>query len=709
MRHGHPSPSGRERNSHRTPTIGPSLNQRTMRAMNRHRLPHFVATSLLILGVTVSAYGASDTPAAPSTADHASPPIVERIEADSPRVTSGGIAYTAPAAWSLSTTGARVVLTAQEGDSHVAIIDAASTEPDAAVAEAWAQYRPAPPPPLKLINELPARDGWDQAKQYDYESSPNEKRFAFASARRHGTNWTIVLFDASEATANKRSAEFGLLLESIRPKDYVRETFAGKAANKLDAARLAKLDSMIELARAELGIPGISIAVVQDGKLVQAKGYGLRELGKPTPVDADSLYMIASNTKALSTLLLAQLVDDGKLRWDQPVVEVYPAFGLGDASTTAATQIQHLVCACTGLPRKDFDWLFEFDKATPLTEMKYLAGVQPTTKFGETFQYSNLLAAAAGFTAAHVLSPDIELGQAYDAAMQARIFSPLGMKSTTFDYKQALKGNHASPHSWNIDGKTAVAPMDLNYSIYPLRPAGGGWSSANDLIKYVQLELANGVTSSGQRIVSQANLLKRRERQVPLGEDAIYGMGLEVDRSNGVPVVHHGGSMIGFKSDMLWLPENGVGAVILTNSDLGGPLLGLFRRYLLELLFDGKPEAIENIKAASKTIRAGLAAERPRLAVPADSKAVAALAKRYVNDALGPIDVKTSASTTTFDFGEWRSAVASRTNDDGTVSFVAITPGQDGFNFVAGQSAEGKRTLTLRDSQHEYVFVEVAK
>lgn len=646
--------------------------------------------------------GASDPP-------HADPlPIPQTIAADTPRVTPGGVAYTAPAGWSMIENGALVILTAQEGDARLAIVDATAAEPDAAVAEAWRLYQITPAPPLKLAVEHPAREGWDQIKQYDYEVSPNEKRTVFAGALRHGTRWAVMILDAQDATLNKRSAQFGLLAQSVRPEAYNRESFAGKTAHKLDAARLAKVDELIELGRKELGIPGVSIAIVQDGKVIHAKGYGVRELGKKAAVDPNSLFIIASNTKALSTLLLAQLVDDGKLRWDQPVTEVYPDFKLGDAATTAATRIEHLVCACTGLPRKDMEWLFEFANATPLTELAYLAKVQPTTKFGEAFQYSNLLAAAAGFTAAHVVAPKQELGKAYDAAMKARIFTPLGMKATTFDFKQALKANHASPHSWNIDGVTEVSPMDLNYSIYPMRPAGGAWSSANDLIKYVQLELANGVTPKGKRIVSEENLLKRRQKYADAGKDRIYGMGLAVSTRYGTPIVAHGGAMIGFKSTMFWLPEHGVGAVILTNSDLGGALQGPFERYLLELLFDGKPEAIENLESGAATARESLATERPRLTVPADPAAVAALAQRYTSDALGTIDVKVAKSGgTTFDFGEWKTEVASRKNDDGTLSFVAITPGQSGFGFVVGKAADGKRQLILRDAQHEYVFVEV--
>ena len=109
--------------------------------------------------------------------------------------------------------------------------------------------------------------------------------------------------------------------------------------------------------------------------------------------------MIASNTKALTTLLLAKLVDEHRLTWDTPVTQLFPRFRLGDADTTRSVLVKHLICACTGMPRQDLEWLFEYGKMTPESSLALLGTMQPTSKFGELFQYSNLMAAAAGYTA----------------------------------------------------------------------------------------------------------------------------------------------------------------------------------------------------------------------------------------------------------------------------------------------------------------------
>jgi hypothetical protein len=244
---------------------------------------------------------------------------------------------------------------------------------------------------------------------------------------------------------------------------------------------------------------------------------------------------------------------------------------------------------------------------------------------------------------------------------------------------------------------------ELNYSIIPLRPAGAAWSNVDDMLKYVSMELANGKLPDGTPYIPKEPLLERRAPQVAIGKDETYGMGLMVDTEYNIPVVHHGGDMIGFHSDMMWLPEHGVGAVILTNGDPGWLVRTVFRRKLLEVLFDGNAEADGQIAASARTFYDQMAAERKLLMVPADSVEAAKLAARYQHPAVGEIGVSRRHGATMFDFGEWSSEVASRKNPDGTISFITIVPGFIGLEFVLGEN-----TLTLRDAQHEYVYSAVA-
>jgi CubicO group peptidase (beta-lactamase class C family) len=643
---------------------------------------------------------------APVTAQPAEPaPAAEKLTADTPRTTVEGATFIAPAGWSITVRGPATILESPEGNSRIALVDVHAKEADAAVAVAWAAYNPPKFWPLKRATPQEDRDGWTDQKQYIYQTSPNEKRAIAANAARHGSTWTVAIFDMDEAVAEKRGSQVGLIFSRLLPRDYQRESFAGKAPNRLDADRLGQLTAFVDQARDSLGVPGVALGIIQDGKVIFADGFGYKELGKPGKPDADTLFMIASNTKALTTLLLARLVDGKRLTWDTPVTRLMPSFKLGDEATTQSVLVKHLICACTGLPRQDLEWLREWKGATPETALKLLGTMQPTSKFGEMFQYSNLLAASAGYVAAHVISPRRELGAAYDAAMAAEVFAPLGMTSTTFDYARALRGNHAGAYGLDIDGAPAAALMAVNYAVIPVRPAGGAWSNVHDLLRYVAMELARGKLPGGRRYLGEDALLARRAPQVAMTKDQSYGMGLMIDRTWGIPVIHHGGDLVGYHSDMIWLPDQNVGAVILTNSEAGTILRAAFRRKLLEVLFGGQPLADAELASAGRELRQSLASERERLTVPAAEADAARLAARYHNDALGDITVSRDRGVTYFDVGEWKAPVGSRHNPDGSVSFVITTPGILGLETVVG-SADGKRTLVIRDAQHEYVFVE---
>jgi len=661
---------------------------------NRHDGSLFAAALLIAVTPCSSALSQSLTVAN-------SPP--EHLAGDTPKQTVGGATFIAPADWTYSVRGPVTILSTPEPDSRIAFVDVRAPNADSAVALAWAAYMPNHSWPLRVVTPVPDKDGWSDRRDYSYQTSPNEKRGVGVFAQRAGEVWTVAIYDMTDAAGEKRGSAVQLVYDRLLPRGFVRESFVGKRAATLDAARLAKLSAFTETAMKELGVPGVAVGIIQNGKVVFADGFGVRELGKPEKPDASTLFMVASNTKAMTTLMLAKLVDANKFDWNSPVTSLLPSFKLGDSATTRQVLVKHLICACTGLPRQDLEWLFEFKNGTPESVLGSLGTMHPTSKFGEMFQYSNPMAAAAGYTGGHVAFPTLELGAAYDEAMRTLVFQPLGMTSTTFNYAKALAGNHASPHSPDIDGKTRVAAMDINYSVIPVRPAGAAWSNVNDMLKYVAMELADGKLPDGKQYIRKETLLTRRARQVAIGSDATYGMGLMVDEKYGIPVVHHGGDMIGFHSDMMWLPEQNIGAVVLTNGNPGWDIRTIFRRKLLEVLFDGRPEADADAASEAKSWFAQLAADRKLLTTPADAAESAKLATHYHNDALGDIDVRHDGAKTTFDFGEWRSEVATRKNPDGSISFITTDPGVQGFEFVVGGD-ETKR-LTIRDAQHEYVFI----
>ena len=632
-------------------------------------------------------------------------PAVKPFSADTPAATATGNPFVAPKDWTLRAAGPATILAAPEGDSWLALVDVSAGSADEALAAAWKIYRPTATWPVKVATDRPDHDGWSHIRSYDYLTAPNEKRTVFAETSYAGSAWTVIIGDLSDAVAEKRGAQLSTVFSRLLPKGYSRESFAGKKAHALDAARIAQLTDFVELGRKEIGIPGVALGLIQNGRIVYADGLGVKELGHPEKPDAETLFMIASNTKALTTLLLAKLVDEHRLTWQTPVTSIMPNFRLGDAETTRNVQLRHLICACTGMPRQDLEWIFGYSKHTPAGTLQQLGTMQPTSKFGALFQYSNLMATAGGYTGAYVVHPEMEIGAAYDRAMQDYVFDPLGMKSTTFNSARAKAANHASAHAQSIDGQTVLASTNINESIMPARPAGAAWSSVHDMLRYISMELAEGKLADGKVYISSGPLLERRVPQVEIGKDNTYGMGLMVDHTYGTTIVHHGGDLTGYHSDMIWLLEHNVGAVILTNADGGWLLRSGFRRKLLEVLFDGHAEADDLLKADAHDYFAQIAAERKLLAVPASAIESAKLAHRYSNPILGDIAVTTTAAGTTFDFGEWKSEVASKTNTDKTVSFETTLSGMVGFEFVSGGVAP-KRTLTIRDGQHEYVFEE---
>jgi CubicO group peptidase (beta-lactamase class C family) len=627
----------------------------------------------------------------------------KKLANDTQSKTKYGNMFTAPAGWSLYKNGDATIIEAPEKGSMIVLVDVRASNDSVALLKAWDAYKKAIPP-LKMKSEQADIDGWSRKRNYVYLTSPDEKRTLVARVMFANDIWTVCIYDMKDAIGEKRGSQVELILNSLLPKGYTRESFAGKKPKKLDDKSINELTSFIENSIEVTGVPGVALGLIQDNKVVFSGGFGVRELGGNEKVDEHTLFLIASNTKALTTLLLAKLVDAGKITWTTPVTELMSGFRLGSDETTKRTLVEHLVCACTGLPRKDMEMLFEFGQASPESVFIELKNNEPTSDFGELFQYSNSMAAAAGYIAGHVEHPELELGKAYDLALQTEILDPLGMQATTFNFDKALSDNHASAHSINIYGETAIADMGLNNIVVYARPAGGAWSNVTDMLKYIQMEINEGMLPGGTKLIGSDALLERRIEKVPVREHETYGMGLMVNNTYGIPVVHHGGDLIGHHSDMIWLPEQGVGAVILTNGDPGWLIRSIFQRKLLEVIFDGKPEADSLIVKSGKQYFEGIKANRKLYTIPADPLLADGLASKYRNESLGNIDIIHYNGSTIFDFGEWKSQMASKVNPDNTVSFVTIDPGMDGFEFVVGTGQ--KRALILRDAQHEYTFVE---
>src|SRR5271156_6092363 len=258
-----------------------------------------IALAVLLAFSTGAPQAISQSANAPSPQSAGATSTPERVAADTSRVTPGGATFTIPAGWAIASGKNLVILSPPEPDTHIAIFDTEATDAKSAVAAAWAAYKPAANRPVKLVTPRPAREGWDERQVFEYETSPNERAVVEALALRAGSAWTVLILDGSQPTVEKRGAPINLVFQSLRPKGYNRESFAGRTAQPLDAAHIEQLKQFVETSMQQLGIPGVSMALIDRGKVVYEGGFGLRELGKPEPVDANTLFMAASNPKGM--------------------------------------------------------------------------------------------------------------------------------------------------------------------------------------------------------------------------------------------------------------------------------------------------------------------------------------------------------------------------------------------------------------------------
>lgn len=337
----------------------------------------------------------------------------------------------------------------------------------------------------------------------------------------------------------------------------------------------ADLHSWVERTMHEFQVPGAAVAVVKDGKLVYAKGFGVRELGKPEKVDEHTLFGIASNSKAFTAAALAMLVDEGKLKWDDPITAYLPWFAVNDPYITRELTIRDTLSHRSGLGLGAGDLMF-FPPST-LTRDQILQRtrfIKPASSLRSKYAYNNIMFLAAG-----QVVPAVS-GKSWDDFIRERIFQPLKMNESVTSVEAALENaNHASPHS-KIDGK--VVPITWQ-GMDNAGPAGAIASSVSDLSKWMLLQLNHGTTAEGKELFSQkrsremwapATIVPISDPPKPLAATrpnfACYGLGWFLRDYHGRKLVYHTGGLTGQVSKTLLVPEEKLGIVVLTNQEQGG-------------------------------------------------------------------------------------------------------------------------------------------
>jgi CubicO group peptidase (beta-lactamase class C family) len=419
--------------------------------------------------------------------------------------------------------------------------------------------------------------------------------------------------------------------------------------------------------------------------------------------------MIGSSGKSLTTLYMAQQVDQGAFDWDTRVVDVLPTFRVADSDVTEEITMRNLVCACSGVPRRDLEWLFNADELTAEDIVESLAEFEFFTDFGEAFQYSNQMVAAGGYLAA--LAAGGQYGALYDSyvqQMQENVLDPIGMPSTTFGFDQALaQPNHATPYAEDPVGETEVVPWEVERTLSPVAPAGALWSNVLDMGSYLITLLNQGVTPGGERIVSAQNLAVTWEPQVDITAAASYGLGWIVEDYKGVKIISHGGNTFGFTSELAFLPDHGLGVTILTNQRVSA-LNQVVRYRLLELLFQEEALVDEQLQFGLGMVEDSQSKVRDSLQDRIDEAAVEPYLGHYSHDALGDMTLAWLDGRLIMDVGEFEIGIRSREDDEGEVSYGAYTPSAvAGMPVELKEDDEGNPIVVFGIGVVEYTFEKV--
>lgn len=372
-------------------------------------------------------------------------------------------------------------------------------------------------------------------------------------------------------------------------------------------APLGGLDAYVEEAMEEWGVPGLALAIVKDDRIVYARGFGVRELGSPDPVDEHTLFAIGSTSKAFTSASLAALVDGGQLHWDDRVTDHLPGFQMYDPAVTRELTLRDLLTHRSGLARGDAVWyMWPHGRDELLRRIRYL---EPTRSFRSAWQYQNLMFLTAGQVVAKVS------GVSWDEFVQRRFFDPLGMDRTVTS-TDALSGmdNVATPHA-PIDGE--VIPI-LHRNIDNVGPAGSIYSSVSQMAQWVRMHLAGG-SFNGQRLLSDSVVAEMHSPQMLIQKDAPenalhaaaakmnfngYGLAWWVFDYRGHKVVDHGGGIDGMRAHVALLPEENLGMVALSNGRPNNLIVALmyrvFDHYLGGPDVDWSAEMLAELRAQEK-------------------------------------------------------------------------------------------------------------
>jgi CubicO group peptidase (beta-lactamase class C family) len=333
----------------------------------------------------------------------------------------------------------------------------------------------------------------------------------------------------------------------------------------------AQIDSLTELTLRTFDVPGIAVEVVKDGKIIHAKGYGVRSLNTRKRVDENTLFGIASNTKAFTVAALGMLIDEGKLKWDDKVVDYIPEFRMYNPYVTEEFTIRDLLTHRSGLGLGAGDLMFwpdsnNFTKKDMIHNLRYL---KPVSSFRSKYDYDNNLYMVAGEVVARAS------GMSWENFIQQKILDPLGMSQTAPTYSLLKdKTNVIDPHA-PVDGVVIVIRRDVNET---LNSAGGIYSNLTDMCKWINMQMNNGKYDGDKQLLQKETHEEMWTPQtiIPVrGETpynthfASYGLGWGLSDVHGYKQCTHTGGLAGIVTQVTLIPEIKLGIIVFTNQQSG--------------------------------------------------------------------------------------------------------------------------------------------
>lgn len=434
-------------------------------------------------------------------------------------------------------------------------------------------------------------------------------------------------------------------------------------ASSLDAKN-TKIEQAVLDAMSTFKVPGVAVAIVKNDKVVMSKGFGVIEYGKPAKVTPDTLFGIASNTKAMTAALLAGLVDEGKLTWETKVIDIIPEFQMPNAYVTREFTITDLLSHNSGLGLGAGDlMIWPHTSLTTTDIIKGLKHLPEVSSFRSEFAYDNLMYIIAGEVISRLTK------QSWNDVIQTRIFTPLGMNNTRAAYSLIEKSNtNVARAHVPLNGKLNVVGGNF---LEKFSSAGSVGSSVNDMSLWLKAVLKNGeygtkVKDEYPRLYSteQSHTMWQAKTLLPVSEKATeedkthfaaYGLGWFMKDYHGVKLIHHSGGILGMVSKVVVVPEEDLAMVILTNQQSGYAFNAIYQQILNEYLALPEKNWTEYYLAAQKKSNDK---EQARLAKVADavnknsshSLALRDYAQTYVDNWYGDIEVSFKNNKLTMQF-----------------------------------------------------------